>query len=293
MSDVREQKLFTVGPVEMFPETLTVGGRQVPYFRNDFFSEVICNCDRLFKRTLRCEGIDGDYRSIVLTASGTGAMEAVVINCLTPADRVIVIDGGSFGHRFVELCALHGIPHDIVDVPFGTTLTAEMLAPFADDAHAALLVNLDETSNGQLYDIRMLSAFCEEHDLLFIVDAISAYLSDPIDMVADGIDALIVSSQKALSLAPGISLVMLSPRMLAERVRKIDCPSLYFDFKSALRNGERGQTPFTPAVGTIMELEEMLERVNDIGVDEWIANTRTIALDFREKVVRLPLELPP
>lgn len=290
MSDVSPSKLFTVGPVEMFPETLAVSGRQVPYFRNDFFSDVMRNCDRMFRRTLGCE-IDG-YRSIVLTASGTGAMEAVVINCLDADDRAIVIDGGSFGHRFAQICELHHIPHDVVSVPFEEALTPAMLAPFADDAHTALLVNLDETSIGKLYDLPMLSEFCKAHGMLLIVDAISSYLADPIDMADSGIDALIVSSQKALSLSPGISLVALSPRMVEERIGRIACPSLYFDFTSALENAERGQTPFTPAVGIVMELEEMLERICDVGVDEWISNTALLAADFREKLVEVPVELP-
>ena len=268
-------------------------------------------CDSLFKRTLGCadgraaEGCAADtsarkdspdagdiYRTIVLTSSGTGAMEAVVMNCLSSTDRVIVIDGGSFGHRFVQLCELHHIPFDRVEVPFGQTLTADMLAPLADGGHTALIVNLDETSVGQLYDIHLLSSFCRENGLHFIVDAISAYLVDPIDMVEDGIDALIVSSQKALALAPGISLVMLSPRMV-ERVVGNTCVSMYFDFPSYLRNGERGQTPFTPAVGTIYELEEMLTRIMDSGgAEAWISHTHEVAVDFRARLTALPLEIP-
>jgi aspartate aminotransferase-like enzyme len=283
-------KLFTVGPVEMYPETRAVAGQQVPYFRNDFFSDVMTHCDSLLRQQLG--HLDTSYRSIVLTASGTGAMEATVINCLTPNDRVIVIDGGSFGHRFVQLCERHNIPCDALTLSSGQALTAEMLAPFAAQSHTALLVNLDETSTGQLYDIDMLSTFCHENDLLFIVDAISAFLADPIDMKTAGVDALIISSQKALSLEPGLSIVMLAPRMISERVENITSSSMYFDFKDCLKNGERGQTPFTPAVGIVLQLENMLQRIDTIGVEVWIEHTRELALDFRTKLAQLPLEIP-
>ncbi len=283
-------KLFTVGPVEMYPETLEVAGRQVPYFRNEFFSDVMKRCDSLLRRQLG--NLSDDYRSIVLTASGTGAMEATVINCLTTKDRVICIDGGSFGHRFVQLCERHGIPHDVVTIASGQALTADMLAPFAGKGHTALLVNLDETSTGQLYSLEMLAAFCRENDLFFIVDAISAFLADPIDMQTAGVDALIISSQKALSLEPGISVVMLAPRMITERVEHITSPSMYFDFQDYLKNGERGQTPFTPAVGIVLQLENILQRIDEVGIDVWIEHTRQLAYDFREKLAELPLELP-
>ena len=256
-------KLFAIGPVEMFEETLEIGGKQVPYFRNDEFSQVVFSASAGLKRLLFNE--KGEI--ILLTCSGTGAMEATVMNCFTKEDNLIVINGGSFGNRFVQICEVHEIPHKVVEVEQGETLTREMIDEvMGDEEFTGLLVNLDETSIGQLYDIEMLSELCKEKDLVLVVDAISAFLADEVNMDKYGIDAVILSSQKALSLAPGLSVVALSEKAL-KRVEVIDSKSIYFDFKDYLKNGERGQTPFTPAVRVIIELEDIVKRFGERGIE--------------------------
>ena len=261
--------LFTIGPVEMFPETLEIGGKQVPYFRNDEFSQVVFSASAGLKRLLFNE----NGKIILLTCSGTGAMEATIMNCFTKKDNLIIIDGGSFGHRFTQICDTHEIPYKAVKVEQGETLTKDMIDEVIDSGKfTGFLVNLDETSIGQLYDIQMISEVCEEHRLLLVVDAISAFLADEVNMDKYGIDAVILSSQKALSLAPGLSVVALSERML-ERVAVIDPKSIYFDFKDYLKNSERGQTPFTPAVRVIIELEEIVKRFEKKGIENMIQET--------------------
>ena len=280
--------LFTIGPVEMFEETLKIGGKQVPYFRNDEFSQVVFSASAGLNRLLFNE--NGEI--ILLTCSGTGAMEATVMNCFTREDNLLVINGGSFGNRFAQICEVHEIPHKVVVVEQGQTLTREMIAEtMGDDEFTGLLVNLDETSIGQLYDIEMLSEICRENDMVLVVDAISAFLADEVNMDKYGIDAVILSSQKALSLAPGLSVVALSERML-ERVGKIDSKSIYFDFKDYLKNGERGQTPFTPAVRVIIELEDMVKRLEEKGIENIIKETEEIALYFRKRIKEIGLDYP-
>ena len=282
--------LFTIGPVEMFPDTLEVRSRQVPYFRNAAFSQVVFeSCDMIQKLM----GAEEGARTILLTSSGTGAMEATVMNCLGTDDHALVINGGSFGARFCQILERHHVPFDSVDLASGEALVADRLAPYEGAGCTALLVNLDETSTGQLYDLEMLSAFCRHNGMLLIVDAISAFLSDPIDMTSAGIDVLIVSSQKALSLAPGLSCVTLSPRMVERVVSRDACPCMYFDFVDYLRNGERGQTPFTPAVGVVYELHQRLGALlSRGGAAAEIERVRDIALDFRSRLAALPVRLP-
>ena len=280
--------LFTIGPVEMFPETLEIGGKQVPYFRNDEFSQVVFSASAGLKRLLFNE--KGEI--ILLTCSGTGAMEATIMNCFTKKDNLIIIDGGSFGHRFTQICDTHEIPYKAVKVEQGETLTKDMIDEVIDSGKfTGFLVNLDETSIGQLYDIKMISEVCKEHGLLLVVDAISAFLADEVNMDKYGIDAVILSSQKALSLAPGLSVVALSERML-ERVAVIDPKSIYFDFKDYLKNSERGQTPFTPAVRVIIELEEIVKRFEKKGIENMIQETSEIALYFRKRIKEIGLDYP-
>ena len=282
------KKLFAIGPVEMFPESLEIGGKQVPYFRNDEFSQVVFSASAGLKRLLFNE--NGEI--ILLTCSGTGAMEATIMNCFTKEDNLIVIDGGSFGHRFTQICDVHEIPYKAVSVGKDEVLTREMIEEvMGNETFTGLLVNLDETSIGKLYDIQMLSEVCKDYDLVFVIDAISAFLADEVNMDKYGIDAVILSSQKALSLAPGLSIVALSEKML-KRVDAIDSKSIYFDFKDYLKNGERGQTPFTPAVRVIIELEDMVNRLEERGIENLIGNTEEIAFYFRKRIKEIGLDYP-
>lgn len=281
-------RYYTLGPVEMYPYTLEMGRNQIPYFRTDEFSELVLESERMLKKAADCAAND---RAILLTASGTGAMEAAVINCLDEKDRVLVIDGGSFGHRFVELCRLHKIPCEVLELKFGETLTAEKLQAYDGKGFTALLVNIHETSTGQLYDGKMLSEFCKKNHMYFIVDAISSFLADHISVKDWGVDVLILSSQKGLALPPGLSIIILSERMI-ERVKKADTKSMYFDFKEALVNAERGQTPFTPAVGIVYQLHDRLQHIEREGIDSVIKATADVAYDFRKRLAGLPIKLP-
>jgi len=280
-------KLFAIGPVEMYKETLEIGGKQVPYFRNDEFSQIVLSASAGLKRLLN----NNKGENIFLTCSGTGAMEAVIMNCFTKEDNLIVIEGGSFGYRFTQICEIHKIPYKSVKVENEALTRAMIDEVIGEDEFTGLLVNLDETSVGQLYDIEMLSELSKEKNLIFVVDAISAFLADEINMDKYGIDAIILSSQKALALAPGLSIVSLSERMVG-RVDVTESHSLYFDFKDYLKNGARGQTPFTPAVRVIIELEDMVKRIEEKGIENIINETHEIALYFRKRIKEIGLDYP-
>jgi aspartate aminotransferase-like enzyme len=150
---------------------------------------------------------------------------------------------------------------------------------------------MGETSTGVLYDMPMISRFCRDNGLLLIVDAISTFMADPFDMEALGADVMITGSQKALACPPGISLIVLSPRAL-ERVENHRSVSMYLDLKLALKNGERGQTPFTPAVGTLLQINQRLRDIEAAGgVDSELKRMKMLSQDFRRKVSVLPFEM--
>ncbi|MDR0875296.1 MAG: aminotransferase class V-fold PLP-dependent enzyme [Clostridiales Family XIII bacterium] len=285
-------KLFTLGPVEMYPYTRDLLGEQLPYFRTGAFSEVVLECAERLKRLA---GAPADAHVYLLTGSGTGAMEAAVAGCFAPDDHLLVIDGGGFGHRFAEICAHHGISHEAVRVPFGETLSPSHL-DFNNKNKPldAVLVNHHETSVGRLYDLDLIASFCREKNAYLVVDAISSFLADPIDFEGQGIDALILSSQKALALPPGLSMLILSDR-LYRRISERDIRpfSLYFDLRDAEANAVRGQTPFTPAVGTILALRERLEHLEaEGGYAAAAAATQALSDGFRAALQGLPVALP-
>ena len=137
----------------------------------------------------------------------------------------------------------------------------------------------------------MIGRFCKENGLILIVDAISTFLADPFDMEALEADVMITGSQKALACPPGISLIVLSPRAL-ERVERHQSVSMYLDLKLALKNGERGQTPFTPAVGTLLQINQRLREIKAAGgVESELSRMRILSQDFRKKVSVLPFNM--
>lgn len=279
---------FTVGPVMSSEAICAIGAEQVPYFRTAEFSATMKENEALMTQFTKApEG----SRVVFITGSGTASMEATVMNVFTPADKVLVVNGGSFGHRFVQLCEIHDIPHTEIVLEMGHKLTAEHLAPYEGQGYTGFLVNLDETSTGVLYDINLISQFCHRNNIFLVVDSISSILADPFNMQALGVDVMITGSQKALACPPGISIIVLAPQAV-ERVCSREVKSMYFNLKDALKNGERGQTPFTPAVGILRQIYARLKEIEAAGgVESENQRIAALAADFREKIKALPLTI--
>ncbi len=245
---------FAVGPVQMDPQVQALGGEPVPYFRTQEFSDLMKENEALMCSLMHApEGA----RAVFLTGSGTAAMEAAVMNLFDSRDRLLIVEGGSFGHRFCEICDCHGIPYDTVCPPVGRSFGEAELAPFAGGGYSGVLVNMHETSTGVLYNMELLGEFCRREGYLLVVDAISAFLVDPLDMEAIGANLVLTGSQKALATPPGISIVVMDRAAMA-RLDQTHCPTYYLNLTSALKNGERGQTPFTPAVGILIQMNHRL-----------------------------------
>lgn len=273
----------------MFPNTLKIAGTQLPYFRTSEFSQIMLENEAMLKESICAPA---EAKTVFLTASGTAAMEAAVINCFTEADRLLVINGGSFGQRFSDICRIHQLPYDEIKLSFGETLSYEIMEKYRNRGYNGLLVNLHETSTGQLYDLSILSEFCRENGMYLIVDAISAYGADEVDFVKAGVDVLILSSQKALALSPGLSMAIVSERIYQERVLSIASGTLYLDFKEHIANMTRGQTPFTPAVGILLELHDRLQQIQTLGMRQVNENIHHLAERFREELRRNGFEIP-
>ena len=279
---------FTVGPVQSNKSVCKIGAEQVPYFRTPEFSKLMLENERLI---LKLAKASEKARAVFITGSGTASMEAAVINTLSKDDRVIVVNGGSFGQRFVDLLELHKIPFSEIRLDAGKVLTTEILSEYESKGYTAFVVNVHETSTGVRYDIELISKFCKRNGLFLLVDAISSFLADALDVNNLGIDVMITGSQKALACPPGISIIILSEEAI-HRVNSIPTKCMYLDLKTALKNGERGQTPFTPAVGIIRQINT---RLNEIvcagGVEYETQRIAQLAEYFRKNIEGLPFEI--
>ena len=150
---------------------------------------------------------------------------------------------------------------------------------------------MHETSTGVLYDMPMISDFCRRNHIFLVADTISSFMCDPFNMKDWNVGAMITGSQKALACPPGVSLVVLSPEAV-ERVYSHNPMCMYLDLKLALKNGERGQTPFTPAVQTLIQINARLRQIDaNGGVDAEVQRCSEQAQDFRSRISDLPFEL--
>ena len=279
---------FTVGPVMSSEEVLKIGGEQTPYFRNDEFSQIMFENEKLMKKFTYASQ---DSRVVFITGSGTAAMEATVMNVFDENDKVLVVNGGGFGQRFVDLCELHNISYDEIKLDFGCDITKEILDSYSNKGFTGFLVNICETSSGVYYNLDLISDFCQKNDIFLVVDAISSFLANPLSMTEQKIDVVITGSQKALACPPGISIIILSKNAL-KRVENNECKCMYFDLNDALKNGERGQTPFTPAVSILLQINARLNEIRKQGgVESEIKRISILANDFRSKISDLPFEI--
>lgn len=279
---------FTVGPVQSEDSVRAIGAEQVPYFRTAEFSEIMKENEKLM---LEFTHAGENARTVFITGSGTASMEAVIMNTFDENDNVLVIVGGGFGQRFSQICDIHDIKHTDINLEFGKTLTYDELYQYDNKGYTGLVVNIHETSTGVHYDLDMLGEFCKKNDMFFVVDAISSFLADEIDLAKNNVDVMITGSQKALACPPGISVIVLSEKAV-KRVEGNNVKSMYFDLKSALSNGERGQTPFTPAVSILRQINKRLNNIKENGgVDSERAKIAALAEDFRNRIKDLPLEI--
>lgn len=269
---------FTVGPVTIEAEMRAIAAEPLPYFRDDAFAEVVRRVDRGLCALV---GGSADTRAALLTASGTAAMEAAVINLFGPEHRVLVIEGGSFGRRFVEICRAHAIPHEVASVAPGRDLDLDALPSGGFDG---VLVQAHETSTGQRFDLQALGAWSAERGAHLVVDAISAVLADPLSMSGWNIGTLVVSSNKGLAVSPGLSAVIMDG---ATRAQMREPASLYLRLGPAFTNAERGMTPYTPAIGVIRQLARRLDTVASDRGAATIAATAARATHFRAGLARL------
>jgi aspartate aminotransferase-like enzyme len=267
----------------MFPETLRSAAIQIPYSRTAAFSELVLRAEAAL---LRLVSAPEGSRAVLLTGSGTAAMEAAVLNFVDLKGSVAVINGGAFGQRFCDICVRHGVPVQEARVDRDPLTDGSALKKLRAPINA-LFLNAHETSVGHAYDLQATARFCVEHDCLHVVDGIGLFVTDPLDMTNSHIDVLILSSNKGLALAPGLSMLVLSPKAQARIVAQPR--SYYLDLRAMLSDGARGQTPFTPAIGAILQLEERLSGLLKAGPDASIEQARRLATYFRAGIESLPL----
>lgn len=227
---------------------------------------------------------------LILTASGTGGLEAAIVNVLSPGDKVLAVITGQFGKRFAEIAETYGAEVDRLEIEWGTAADpAHVAAKLSAGGYTAVLATLNETSTGVVNPIEAIAGLCREHDVLCLVDAISGLLATPLEVDAWGVDIAVAGSQKAFMIPPGLSFMTVSERAW-EAAARATMPRFYFDLDAARKYLSRGENPWTPAVSLIYALFESLEMIEAEGHEAIFARHRSLRDGVRAGIRALGLE---
>jgi aspartate aminotransferase-like enzyme len=249
-----------------------------------------------FRATLaRCEELlqpiaGTRNRMLFFASSGTGMMEAALVNVLGAGERVLIAGHGQFGERFAAIARAMGTCVDLMEIPWGCAPeAAEIASRLAQADYRAVVVVHNESSTGVVADLPAIGAVVRNTPALLIVDSVSGL--GGIEMRQDewGVDVLLGASQKALMCPPGLGIASVSPKAW-EIVNRADrLPRYYWDFRKAAASAETSETPFTTPVSLMFGLREALEMIHEEGVSNVLARHRRLADSLRTGCAALGL----
>jgi len=284
-----EPNLRTPGPTALPPSVREAGARQMINHRSPEFAAML---GRILSGMKPFFGTSNDVA--VLTTAGTGGLEAAVVNVLSPGDRVLAISIGSFGDRFAKIARTYGADVTKIDVEWGqaadpAVLRAE-LERFGD--YKAVLLTHNETSTGVLNPIPELTAVVRElaPDALILVDSVSGLGTVPFQMDEWGVDVVVTGSQKAWMAAPGLAMVAASERAWAA-METATMPRVYLDLRSHRDAHATGETPWTPAIAVVYQVDEGIRLMTAEGPEGVFARHEACAAATRAGLTALGFEL--
>ena len=252
---IRKTRLFTPGPTPLLPAAQFAMAAADIHHRTPEFRALY---QRVLAQLKEFVGTKNDV--IILSSSGTGAMEASVSNLTSPGDRVLVLTAGKFGERWTALAKAFGCEVDVVSAPYGQTFTLDAVKAALKLETRAVFMQANETSTGVRHDVEGVAKLLKEQktEALLIVDAITGLGTTTLDMDAWGVDVLIGGSQKAVMIPPGLSYLAVSQRAW-DRMEATYNPRYYFDLRKERKNAKNGESAYTPAVALIAALGAALD----------------------------------
>jgi aspartate aminotransferase-like enzyme len=229
---------------------------------------------------------------LILTASGTGAMEAAAVNTVPPGGKALVLNAGHFAARWGNICKGYGINAVMLDTPWGQPVDPEQVARALSEHPDTVCVmgTLSETSTGTGHPVEAIGRVVAATPAVFAVDGISGVGAMECRTDLWGIDLLCVGSQKALMLPPGLAFVAVSPKAW-EKINAFDSHSFYFNLKAARKKAAEFDTPYTPAHTLILALRASLRRIREEGIERIWDRHRRMSEAAQAGVQALGLEL--
>ncbi len=278
------------GPTPYLPEAMIQALVTPMHHRKDdfknLFREVQAGLQQVFKTS---------NEVLILACSGSGGMEAAMVNTVAPGEKALLAVAGKFGERWIELADTYGIERVTIQVPYGDSVEPSQIAA-ALDAHpdiSAIFLQATETSTGAMMDLEGIAAQVRKRgDLILVVDGITGLGTTPIRTDEWGLDVVVGGSQKAFMIPPGVAMLSISDRAW-RRIEKCGRPRYYLDLMRERKAQAQGQSAYTPAVSIIQGLKAALDLILKMGVDGLVANAALQAGATRAAIQRWGMQIFP
>ena len=280
--------VFTPGPVPVPSEVLVEMAKPIIHHRTAEFENIFEEVRNGLKYIYQTK-----EEVFVLASSGTGAMEAAIVNTLSNGDKVLVVNGGKFGERWGKISKAYGLEVEEIVVKWGTAVDPRLIKETLDNDSSirAVLIQASETSTGIKHPTDEIAKITNQRDgVILIVDGITGVGVFPLNFDELGIDVLVGGSQKAFMLPPGLAFIALSQKAWKFNETS-DLPNFYFDLKAALKSADKNTTPWTPAVTLILGLAEILKRFRAEGLENLHKRHENLSHASREALKAMNVEL--
>jgi aspartate aminotransferase-like enzyme len=274
---LRKNRLFTPGPTPLLPAAQTAMAAFTAHHRTADFRN-------LFQRVLADmkEFIGTQNDVLVLSCSGTGAMEAAVSNLTSPGDKILVLSAGKFGERWTGLGKAFNCNVEVVSAPYGETFSLDDIRAKITPGVRAVFVQATESSTGVRHDLKGIAKIVRDSgdETLLVVDAITGLGTTHLDIDGWGVDFIIGGSQKALMVPPGLAYCAVSERAW-RGMEASKSPRFYFDLRKERKAAAKGETTNTPATSLFAALGAALEFIRSMGNGD-LSKGREILVDNAE-----------
>ena len=288
MVNITKQNLRTPGPTPVPDDIVEAMSNPMINHRGPEFLEIIFQATEQLKQVFMTRN-----DVFILTASGTGALEAAIVNTLSPDDRVIAASAGSFGDRFIDMAEAFGADVRRLEFEWGEAIDPDAIrqALREEPDAKAVLVTHNETSTGVTHPLEDIARVVKgEFNKLLLVDAVSSLGCIPLPVDGWDCDVVGTASQKGFMIPPGLAFVSMS-KTAWEATETATMPKFYFDLKEAQKYLERGQTPFTPNVALFYGLALALDKLHEEGMENVYERHANITKLTRDGIRDLGLEL--
>lgn len=284
---IKKYYLLSPGPTPVPETVLAAAAEPIIHHRTPEFSKIFMETTEGLKMVF---GTKEDV--FILTSSGTGAMEAAVVNTLSPGDKVLTVNAGKFGERWGNICKAYGIAFKDIVVEWGQDYTKDQLEAElkANPGVKAVFCQLSETSTGAIFDIKGFGEVVAKTEAILVVDGISGTGATPCPMDEWNIDIMVSGSQKSFMIPPGLAYIAFGPKAW-KLVETAKCPKFYFDAKKAKKNLLDKTTPWTPAISLVIQQKKALDIIAGMGLEKLFAHHRILGDATRAGIKALGLEL--